>query len=247
MSRKTCPRCGNKKILPSEKGKLRCSSCLYEFKLKLGGLRLKRSKWRKIIFWFVLGHSLRTIEKQTGISHYSVFKAVRILQQAMLRDVPKVFLGIVEVDETYFGGQKKNKRKAQLLKEKEQRKESKRSFGTTKQPAFGILYRSGKVWAELVDNIEAPDLIPIIEKKIERGTKVCSDTWRAYTRFATRDYVHRTVEHSKREYTKGKTISTALKASLVILKRNWLPREELKESISISSLENMSGGIIIEK
>ena len=64
----------------------------------------------------------------------------------MLLDIPHVFSGIVEVDETYLGGQWKNKRlsiKAELPK-------SKKGKGTTKQPIFGILCRSGKVWAELV-------------------------------------------------------------------------------------------------
>ena len=60
----------------------------------------------------------------------------------MAKDIPKIFEGIVEIDETYLGGQKKNKRKQQLLKEKEEGKESKRSFGTTKQPVFAILSRS---------------------------------------------------------------------------------------------------------
>ena len=52
----------------------------------------------------------------------------------MYQDVPKeVFSGIVEVDETYLGGQKKNKRKSQLKKDKKIfGRESKRGFGTTK-------------------------------------------------------------------------------------------------------------------
>jgi len=91
------------------RGKLRCKNCLYEFKPKLGGLRLSREKWRKIIFWFVLDQPVLVIEKQTRVSHYSVVKATNILRQVMAKDVPGVFSGTVEVDETYLGGQKKNK------------------------------------------------------------------------------------------------------------------------------------------
>lgn len=43
----------------------------------------------------------------------------------MLQDIPEVFEGMVEVDETYLGGQKKNKRKSQLLKEKQKVKSQK--------------------------------------------------------------------------------------------------------------------------
>jgi len=167
-----------------------------------------------------LGHSLRTIVEQTGLSHYLVFRAARITRKVMLGDVPENFGGIVEVDETYLGGQKKNKRKSQLKKDKEIfDKESKRGFGTTKQPVFGILCRNGKVFARLVDNTEAKDLIPIITKKVRSGTRVCSDTWRAYTGLATKGHVHRTVEHRKKEYAKGRNHINGLEGFWGYLKR----------------------------
>ena len=90
----------------------------------------------------------------------------------MTKDIPDAFSGIVEVDETYIGGQWKNKR----LQTKRIFIKSKRGKGTTKQPAFGILYRNGKVWAELVEGVEAKDLQPRIEKQVEKGTMICSDT-----------------------------------------------------------------------
>ena len=90
----------------------------------------------------------------------------------MVKDVPKTFSGVVEVDETYLGGQKKNKNKKQLKKEIETfGKISKSGFGTTKQPVFGILERNGKVFAELVPDTKALDLIPIITKKVKLGSK----------------------------------------------------------------------------
>jgi len=160
------------------------------------------------------------IEKQTGISHYSVVRATKILRQAMVRDVPGIFSGTVEVDETYLGGQKKNKRKSQLRKEKEIfGRESKRGFGTTKQAVFGILARSGMVFAKLVDNTEAKDLIPIIKRKVKAGSQICSDTWRAYTGLATRGYVHRTVEHAQKEYAIGKNHINGLEGFFDYLKR----------------------------
>ena len=116
----------------------------------------------------------------------------------MTKDVPGVFSGTVEVDETYLGGQKKNKRKSQLKKEMETG-ESKRGLGTTKQPVFGILTRQGKVFAKLVDDTEAVSILPIIAKKVKLGSRICSDTWRAYTGLAAKGYVHRTVEHREKE------------------------------------------------
>jgi len=219
MSSKSCPRCLKRKFYRVRRGKLRCKNCLYEFKPRLGGLGLSRADWKKIIFWFVLDQPILAIKEQTGLSQYSVFKAVNLLRKLMIRDVPEVFSGTVEVDETYLGGQKKNKRKSQLRKEKEIfGKESKRGFGTTKQAVFGILARSGKVFAKLVDNTEAKDLIPIIKKKVKAGSQICSDTWRAYTGLATRGYVHRTVEHQKKEYAIGKNHINGLEGFFGYLK-----------------------------
>ena len=76
----------------------------------------------------------------------SFMRLLSELRQVCLNDVPDIFSGTVEVDETYLGGQKKNKNKKQLRKEPK----SKRGFGTTKQHVFGILTRQGKVFAKLI-------------------------------------------------------------------------------------------------
>lgn len=148
----------------------------------------------------------------------------------MVEDIPPIFSGTVEVDETYLGGQKKNKRKSQLRQERELTgKTSKRGFGTTKQAVFGILCRNGKVFARLVDDTEARDLIPIITKKVETGSRVCSDTWRAYTGLATRGYVHRTVKHNTKEYVRGKNHINGLEGFWGYLKRKLVAKGGIRK------------------
>lgn len=200
MLKPKCKKCGGKKFWKIRRGKLKCKNCRYEFRFKLGNLNLTIRQWRKLLKWFLRCHSINVVVEETKISKYKVLKALNLIRQIMVVDVPGVFSGTVEVDETYLGGQKKNKRRKQLIKEKIESKESKRGFGTAKQPVFAILARSGRVFAKLVDDVEAKDLIPIIEKRVKKDTVVCSDTWRAYTGLATRGYVHRTVEHGEKEY-----------------------------------------------
>lgn len=179
---------------------------------------------KKLLKWFLRCQNINVIKEETKISEYKILKALMVVRKVMAKDTPDIFEGEVEVDETYLGGQKKNKRKTQLLKEKEEEKESKRGFGTTKQPVFAILSRCGKVFAKLVDDTEAKDLIPIIENKVKKGTKICSDTWRAYTGLATKGYVHRTVEHQKKEYTKGRNHINGLEGFFGYLKRQLASR-----------------------
>lgn len=118
----------------------------------------------------------------------------------MARDLPEIFSGTIEVDETYLGGQMRNKRKEIKLKLGKNR----RGFGTIKQPVFGILCRSGKVFAEIVPGIEAKDLQPLIEKQVKKGSIICFDSWRGYTGLAAKGYVHRLVDHNENEYSDGK-------------------------------------------
>jgi transposase-like protein len=120
------------------------------------------------------------------------------LRTEVTKDISKAFSGVVEeVDETYLGGKWKNKR----LKTRKFAERPKRGRGTLKQSVFGILCRDGQVWAELVDGVEAKDLQPLIQKRVQRGSTICSDGWHAYTGIATRGYVHRLVDHGKEQYS----------------------------------------------
>src|SRR3972149_4753673 len=113
----------------------------------------------------------------------------------MIRDIAEVFEGAVEVDETYIGGQWKNKRKAAKAQE------TKRGRGTRKQPVFGVLCRNGYVWAELVPNVEADTLLSLIRNRVKQGSVVCSDTWKGYTGVASGGYGHRLVGQGKGEFS----------------------------------------------
>ena len=224
MHKVKCKKCNGKKFWKVRRGKLRCKNCLYEFKPKLGGISLTRYQWKALLKWFLRCQSINVIVEETGISEYKTLKALSLIRELMAKDIPETLEGTVEVDETYLGGQKKNKRKSVLLKEKLEGRESKKGLGTTKQPIFGILCKSGKVFAKLVDKTEARDLMPIIAKKVKSGTKVCSDTWRAYTGLATKGYVHRTVIHREKEYVRGKNHINGLEGFWGYLKRQLASR-----------------------
>jgi transposase-like protein len=47
------------------------------------------------------------------------------------------------------------------------------------QDVFGILCRNGQVWAEVVSNVEANNLLPLIRKRVAIGAIICSDTFRS--------------------------------------------------------------------
>ena len=196
--RHKCPRCSYSKSYVIRRQKRRCVRCKYEWQPNRLPLRLEASQWRSIVMTFLKGFSAQGIAEETGIERKRVLRALLHVREAMVRDIPDVFSGTVEIDETYIGGQWKNKRKSQKAIK------TKRGRGTQKTPVFGILCRSGKVWAEVVPDTEAKTLLSLVNQRVRRGSVVCSDTWKSYTGIAARGYVHRIVHHGKQEYSDGK-------------------------------------------
>jgi hypothetical protein len=56
--------------------------------------------------------SSNSIAERTGFDKQRVMQALTKIRLVMIKDVPDIFSGTVEVDETYLGGQWKNKRKS---------------------------------------------------------------------------------------------------------------------------------------
>ncbi len=198
--RTKCPKCFKSKFWKTADNRLRCQNCRYLFTSRSNPVNISNKVLKQVVSEFLLEHSTNIILSRVNVSKYKLLKVLTLLRMAMSNDVPEVFSGIVEVDETYLGGQMKNKRQKERLKLGKNR----RGFGTIKQPVFGILCRKGKVYAEIVPGVEAKDLQPLIEKQVKKGSTICSDGWRGYTGLAIKGYVHRLVDHGKKEYSDKK-------------------------------------------
>jgi len=192
-----CPRCGNRKSWSVRRGKRRCSACKYEWRANQLPLHLTPSEWKRLLRWFLLGQSSARVAQEAHLGREQVLRALSLVRMAMAHDIPPVFEGTVEIDETYLGGSWRNKRKGIRAKG------AKRGRGTAKQAVFGILCRNGQVWAEIVPNVEASTLLPLLRNRVVTGAVVCSDTFKSYTGVAVNGYVHRLVRHEQQEYSDG--------------------------------------------
>jgi transposase len=162
MAKIACPKCNSKKLYKLQSGKRRCARCRYEFIPHKLPLTFTRDEWKQIIHLFLMEQSSNSINEQTGFEQRRILRALTKIRFVMMHDVPEIFSGTVEVDETYLGGQRKNKRKT--IRDKG----TKRGRGTEKQPVFGILCRNGTVWADVVE------LIPFNHLSHKKYQKVLS-------------------------------------------------------------------------
>ena len=102
-------------------------------------LHLTRKEWSNILHWFLRGLPVVAIAQETRVHRQCILRALTYVRNSFQKGTQDIFSGTVEVDETYIGGQWKNK------KHSAKAGGSKRGRGTSKTPVFGILCRGGKV------------------------------------------------------------------------------------------------------
>ena len=91
--------------------------------------------------------------------------------------------GEVEVDESYFGGIRKDKR-------------GRGAAG--KVPVFGLLKRGGKVYTVMIPNARSATLLPIMERMILPDSIVYTDGFSSYDALDVSDFHHVRINHSER-------------------------------------------------
>lgn len=111
---------------------------------------------------FVAGTTARTAAELFGIHRNTATLFFR-----------QVFDGEIEVDELYFGGARKGKR---------------RRGAAGKVAVFGLLKRGGKVNTQMIIDCRRETLMRIIRRKIEPDNVVYSDTFASYNTLASQRY-----------------------------------------------------------
>jgi transposase-like protein len=219
----TCPRCGNPKVYALASGHhWQCEQCApdgYRFSHLTGTIFENTNKPLKD--WFRVAHLMLVSKK--GMSALQIYRYMGFgsyktawlmchkIRTALVEDVSKLG-GIVEVDETYVGGDDKNRHW--------DKKSGTTGRGNTlKTVVVGAVKRKGNVVARVVANASRPILEGFVKETVStRVSLLCTDAWPGYNRMHYW-FKHETVDHGAGQHVIGAVHTNTIEGFWSILKR----------------------------
>lgn len=155
-----------------------CSSCRKKYSLH----KLKRDL--EVLYYFYLEVSARKCAQELHFDYQTVSSRYSQYREAIIEYSEQEFKklrGLVEADESYFGGRRKGNR-------------GRGAFN--KQAVFGILERNGRVYTAIVPDVTAKTLFEHIQKKTRKGSVFYTDDFKSYKDL--KQYgKHNRIKHSK--------------------------------------------------
>lgn len=182
-----CIRCTNKNALKIANGLYRCKSCKYEGSVISGTLFQDTHKPLRLWFqtiWYVVsqknGVSALGLQKALGLgSYHTAWEWLHKLRRAMVRVGRDKLNGIVQVNETYIGGEKPGK-------------QGRGAYGKTlvliaaEETKRGV----GRIRLSAINNASNDALMPAIEQMVSVGSTIRTDSWGGYCGLNKRGFVH---------------------------------------------------------
>jgi transposase-like protein len=210
-----CPRCSNSKAWEMDNGIFWCTSCSYKASVTAGTI-FNRSKkplvdWFRVV-WYITnqkyGASAKGLQRILGFGSYeTAWTWLHKLRRAMVRQGRDRLSGDVEVDETFYGGEKEGKRG---------RGAGGKSLVLIAAQRDGK--KLGRIRLKSIPNASAEVLIKSIQEIIEPGSLVRTDAWRGYSKLTEFGYKH---EIARKSEIVGENLLPACNLVASLMKR-WL-------------------------
>jgi transposase-like protein len=214
-----CLRCGKGDYWKKARGLFTCRACGYEASALAGTLFQDTHKPLRLWFqamWYVVnqknGVSALGLQKGLGLgSYHTAWEWLHKLRRAMVRPGRDRLSGIVEVDETFLGGERRGKRgrgaegKSLIFIASEEAKDSENAIG--------------RIRLSVLENAAGETLAKAVQAAVEPGSLVRSDGWAGYSFLPDYGYIH--VPNFHKEATPGDATPLAHRVAS-LLKRWWL-------------------------
>ena len=187
----SCPHCGGTEAWPMDNGLFRCCLCKYKLSLTAGtifeGTRKPLLMWFRAIWWVVgqkNGASAMGIQRMLELGSYqTAWSWLHKIRRAMVRPGRDHLSGIVEIDETYLGGEKPGKRGRGALGK------ALVAVAVEDKSPDGI----GRIRLAVIPNASQDSLTDFTKQMVVPGSMVRTDDWSGYDRLPKAGYPHTVV------------------------------------------------------
>ncbi|MDA1280547.1 MAG: IS1595 family transposase [Chloroflexi bacterium] len=150
------------------------------------------------------GISAKQLERELGVTYKTAWRMFKQIRTLMHEDLDP-FTGQVEVDETYIGGKRKGTRGR---------------CAKGKTIVAGAVERQGSVVAEIVPDVKAKTLVPIVQAQVKPSVAtVHTDELHSCDRLSELGYTHDRVKHSSNVYVIGTSHTNTIEGFWSLVKR----------------------------
>jgi transposase-like protein len=220
-----CPRCGAEGPSPvsTMPFKWQCYACSpdsgYRFSHIAGTIFENTNK--PLRDWFRVIHMMLTSKK--GISALQVMRVMGFgsyktahymchrVRAALADKEFRKLMGVVEIDETYIGGDDDNRPHG---------KKKGRNWREAKTAVIGAVQRKGKVVARVLDEVTASTIEKFVWETISHNVSViATDEHVGYNQLFRQGYKHGTVNHSAKNYVVGAIHTNTIEGFWSLIKR----------------------------
>ncbi|MHB8682052.1 MAG: IS1595 family transposase [Acidimicrobiales bacterium] len=248
-----CPHCGSERayyLAPkapegrrtrtgsvSERRLWKCGACRKQYSVLTGtifhGTKVSVRIWLMVVVEMCAnknGMAAREIERKYGVAPKTAWHMAHRVREGMKRRAPDMLVGTIVSDETWIGGDPRNRHGGatrppkpttyELLKPGERVRPNYRK--TEKATVLSLLNaESGEVRSRVVPNVKASTLRKVIAEQVDMGNSdLMTDDGGWYQVIGREFRSHRSVNHSAGEYVRGKVTTNALEGFFGQLKRS---------------------------
>lgn len=185
-----CPRCSRDKAWPLKNGLYQCVQCDNKISVIAGtifhGTHKPLLLWFRAIWWLTgqkNGTSAVNVQRIMGLGSYkTAWSWLHKLRRAMITPGRDNLSGIVEIDETFIGGEKPGKRG---------RGSEGKSLVVIAVEVKGA--RIGRIRLHRVVDASSESLHHAIEQIVNKGSLIKTDGWKGYNGLESIGYAHEIV------------------------------------------------------
>ena len=230
----------NVKAIKTEQGRYSCKNCNKSFSVIVGTIfeetRLPLPQWFQIITLMLnakSGISAKEIERNMGITYKTAYYVCMRIRIGMLMEETKLN-GIIEMDESYFGGvARANNKTIEDNQISIANTSNKRGRGTNKISVVGMVQRKGMVVTKVIEKLTKRNLLAMLKTYAKKDNSILiTDGFRSYAELEK--YIDRLVINHSKQYSRGivhintiegywSYVKNGIKGSFKAVSKKYLP------------------------